>query len=1162
LIRYLTNARVSRVLCCAFVVTAVLGLSLLMSAGPVRAAVLTVTSNADSGPGTLRDALAAASTGDEVTFSGGMTIAPLSPMTLAADSVNVNTGGFTVVLDCSSMPAAGATECLLVLSNGNTIDGLRIVGMPTTGDTARGVGVRLRNCSGNTVTNCYLGTRDGTTAEGNDTGVALDNCTYPWTNVGVYGGGNVISGNRTCGLRITGGSQATVQDNFIGTDATGGAALSNGTYGIDLESATNVSVFRNTISASRFSIAKLGTGGESVVSGNHIGTNSSGSAVLSNPATDIGVLVGGTSYGTIGGNNAASRNIIAGVEFGVYIDQNAWATSVTGNYIGTNEDGSAALGIGRAGIVVLNQGSGIGDVFSADGNVIAACAEAGIEVLSPATECRVQSNIIGLDASGTRQLGSTPTGILCTGDHNFIGWPYGLAAPAPSRKLGAGAGYGVGGNIVGGMTTGIDISGGASGNAIESNTLGTDISASTAIPNGTDLRVQGSNNTVGGTREGEGNLISGAVGAGLHIVSGSGNTVYQNTVGTDPTGSVALPNGTGIQVDAGGNLNTIGGEAAGQQNRIARNRGAGIRVINGADHATVAANWIYGNGGLGIDLDPAGPNVPQSNFPYPTAGKPNNNMHFPVIAFASSDGGALTVTGSAEPSSTVRVFFADGDNRHYGQGKMYIGKATASAAGSFTFNAGVSTLATRFVTVTATDGQGNTSEFSLNAPITTPDHLSTVYYLAEGYTANNTCYEGEYFDTFILLQNPSSTKADITATFMRNAGMPNVVKKYAVGPHSRFTINVREVPGLEASDVSSKIECTNGVGIAVERSMYFRYYGKDGGSSSVAVTAPSKTWYFAEGHTANGFDTWLLLQNPGAKEAACTVTFMDQNGNVSRPTYRVAPHSRYTVQVSKVQGFGSNQVSMSVSADQPVVAERSMYFEYCGMADGGHNSVGTPEPATTWYLPEGYTVQDPCRFDTWVLLENPNNASCQVEATYMTNFNAVVTRSYTVRPHSRYTVKVNEIPGLGSTDVSTRVVSTNGVPFVAERSSYFNYHGMTDGSNSMGSPAVHSSWYVPEGLQSDTFSTYILVENPNDTQALIDCTFMTEDGRVINEPLKVAPASRLTIPLDLPQLRNVGVATQVTTSSSTPVIVEKATYYKYSGNGIDGGASSMGIGID
>lgn len=1144
----------------ALVLAAILSVSTGTEPAQAQAALL-VTSNADAGAGTLREAIGIANTDvqpDTITFASDMTIQPLSPYQLLENyPCTIDAEANNIVLDCSNMPPNVATECLYISTNDNLINGLKIVNVPGGPDPAYGVGIRLQGTSGNQVTNCYLGTSDGTTSASNDTGIALENCSFPWTMIGVPGGENVISGNRSCGVRIAGGSQMMVRDNFIGTTADGSGALGNATYGIHALGASNAEIFDNTISASLTSIYVSGNGNGAVISGNHIGTNATGTAALSNPTTDTGVFLTADAYGTVGGNTSGERNVISGVNVGVHIDSTAWNTAVEGNYIGTDETGSGVLGIGSYGVIVRNAGSSIGNLGSSSGNVISGAGTANVWLAEGATGSRAQSNLIGVNAEGTARLGSTPTGVLVSAADCIVGWPYGFAAPAPRYGY---ASSGTGGNIISGFQTGLLLDGGASGTIVQSNCFGTDINGTYAIPNGDNIRVRTSNNMIGGTRQYEGNLISGAANRGIFFESGSGNTVVQNLIGTNAAGTGAIPNGIGIEAASSGNTTTIGGEEAGAQNTIAHNTGAGIHVPDGGANITVAANSIFANGGLGIDLDPQGPNVPQAGFPYPTAGKPNRNMHFPVIETAERDGGTLTVAGTAEPSSTVRVFFADGGSGAYGEGRAYVGKANSSATGDFRLSVNVATLTTQFATATATDSLGNTSEFCLNEPITAPDHLSTVYYLAEGYTANNTFYPGEFFDTYILLQNPSATTANVTATFMRNSGKTNVVKNYTVAPHSRFTINVGEVEGLEACDVSSKIECTNGVGIAVERSMYFKYYGKTGGSSSVAVTGPSKDWCFAEGHTANGFDTWLLLQNPGDAEARCTVTFMDENGNISMPTYVVAPHTRYTVEVDKVEGFEANHVSMRVASDQPVVAERSMYFDYGGWAQGGHNSTGAAAPATSWYMPEGYTVQDPCRFDTWVLLENPTAQTCEVEATYMTNFDSVVKRSYTIDPMSRYTVKVNDIPGLQGTDVGTRVVSKNGVPFVAERSSYFNYYGMTDGSNSGGSSAEHSSWYIPEGYTSDSFHTYILVENPNDCQVTCDFAFMTETGQVVNKKYTVPASSRFTVSLEEAGVKDIGIATQVTTSSATPVVVEKATYYVY--EGVDGGASSMGIGVD
>ncbi len=64
-------------------------------------------------------------------------------------------------------------------------------------------------------------------------------------------------------------------------------------------------------------------------------------------------------------------------------------------------------------------------------------------------------------------------------------------------------------------------------------------------------------------------------------------------------------------------------------------------------------------------------------------------------------------------------------------------------------------------------------------------------------------------------------------------------------------------------------------------------------------------------------------------------------------------------------------------------------------------------------------------------------------------------------PHSRHTIHVDEVENLGATDVSTKVTSTT--PIVVELAQYFNFHGLTDGNNAMGSCQPSTAWYFAEG---------------------------------------------------------------------------------------------------
>lgn len=119
------------------------------------------------------------------------------------------------------------------------------------------------------------------------------------------------------------------------------------------------------------------------------------------------------------------------------------------------------------------------------------------------------------------------------------------------------------------------------------------------------------------------------------------------------------------------------------------------------------------------------------------------------------------------------------------------------------------------------------------------------WYFGEGYT-------GGLFDTWILVQNPDEKAARIRATFTKPSGK-SVHKEYTLKPRSRFTISVDAVEGLADAEVATTVKSLNGVGVIAERSMYFNYRNgfdeRDGGHNTHGVTAPSKTWYFAEGYT-------------------------------------------------------------------------------------------------------------------------------------------------------------------------------------------------------------------------------------------------------------------------------------------------------------------------
>ena len=132
------------------------------------------------------------------------------------------------------------------------------------------------------------------------------------------------------------------------------------------------------------------------------------------------------------------------------------------------------------------------------------------------------------------------------------------------------------------------------GNVIAGNFIGTDASGTTAVPNGTGIFGTSPGNTIGGITPADRNLISGNTGNGIDFEESSGAAtgpvIRGNYIGTDATGLKALGNGgAGINI-VGFNGATIGGTADGDRNVIAASGGFGISGV--FNHAVIQGNYI------------------------------------------------------------------------------------------------------------------------------------------------------------------------------------------------------------------------------------------------------------------------------------------------------------------------------------------------------------------------------------------------------------------------------------------------------------------------------------------------------------------------------------------------------------------------------------------
>ncbi len=393
----------------------------------------------------------------------------------------------------------------------------------------------------------------------------------------------------------------------------------------------------------------LSTNGGDLVEGCFVGTNAAGTAAANSASNTPGLTLGSSSN-TVGGTTAAARNLISGNGgVGLVIAPGAGSNVVQGNLIGTDATGSKAVG----------------------------------------------------NAGGGLQVGSTSG--QTSSDSNVIGGSV------------AGAGNVISGNLDAGM--GIFQ---AKGTVVQGNLVGTSADGLSALGNqGVGIGVLGSDSTViGGSLAAARNVISANAGPGLYVDSPAvGNVISGNLIGLKSDGYGPLGNsGAGVDIHQATPI-VIGGPDIDWGNTIRYNSGAGVLVEAGSG-VIIQSNSISSNGGLGIDLGGDGVSLNDADD---TDSGANGLQNFPVITSITSSGSGSTVNGTlTSTAGTVfhLQFFANSfaDPSGYGEGQTFLGQTdvTTDGSGQASFSANLNSAIApgKVVTATATDPQGNTSEFS------------------------------------------------------------------------------------------------------------------------------------------------------------------------------------------------------------------------------------------------------------------------------------------------------------------------------------------------------------------------------------------------------------------------------------------------------------------
>jgi CSLREA domain-containing protein len=399
------------------------------------------------------------------------------------------------------------------------------------------------------------------------------------------------------------------------------------------------------------------------------------------------------------------------------IDIRSGLNVIGGNFIGVDTDGVTQTGSGTAVNISPNvAGNQIGVVLSvAFRNVMASSNNDVVATLG--NNETIAGNYINTNAAGTAALGNVNNAINVGAGTTQIGG----VGPSDGNVIGQ---WNANGINVGQQNSSFPLN----SVTIIGNKIGVNATGAAKLSPGLNGVALLSGNYAGVVGNGfAGNVISGAALSGIALAGAyTGlSTIYGNNIGTDITGTVAIPNGnSGICITSGAG-GTIGNSGAGQPNVIAFNGTNGITIGGGAVGFQIQANSIFNNGGLGISLagrcDLAA--APTANDAGDADTGANNLQNYPVVNTPVFNGGNVILSGSlnSTPLSDFTLDFYSStacDASGNGEGRTYLGSQPVSTdnAGNVTFTNVTLPVPSgqTVITATATDTNNprSTSEFS------------------------------------------------------------------------------------------------------------------------------------------------------------------------------------------------------------------------------------------------------------------------------------------------------------------------------------------------------------------------------------------------------------------------------------------------------------------
>ena len=355
------------------------------------------------------------------------------------------------------------------------------------------------------------------------------------------------------------------------------------------------------------------------------------------------------------------------------------------------------------------------------------------------------------------------------------------------------------------------------------------------------------------------------------------------------------------------------------------------------------------------------------------------------------------------------------------------------------------TATTPFTVLAATTAPTPTAIATATLPaptgtLPTVGTASTTRYFAAGYTGTLSGDGKATFTDLLYFYNPSAASSTVTTTYaVDNANtFTSVTETDNVAAGATVSRSVNNDVGNDRI-VSATVSASSGI---VAEEVISRIDANGAvldSASSLGSATTGTTWYLAEGYTGITFQEYLTIYNPGSSAAHAQVQYLPSDTAApASVSETVPPYGQVTINVrgqyGQLEPWGSKNVAVQVTADQPVAVDREMYW---GTGSGSAKYGFSLSPAIATGAMTHYFALLPTSGSSqaFVTVLNPNNTAATASLTLVGSTGSTLqTATATVNAHTRYTFVVGAIISGSDGDVAGTLSST--LPVVAAASVY------------------------------------------------------------------------------------------------------------------------------